>query len=308
MANVLKITVDNPDEILNAGAYGAGAVLRVQSATAEVGPFTDVSGTGSTPTIPIVSGTTAYDAYDPNGATDTWYRTRYENAGATRASDWSAAFQVGRQFYADLADLKEMVNPPDDSRDNLLLDLLEAATDGITELCERDFFAHPQSGEETRLMDGTGARRLRVKAGILSLSQVRLATKTGGSLEILAASEYIIGPTDKRSDEPYEWLWLMESSATLHWYSGIANVELTGRFGWPRVPTTIRQATLDLARELYRQGPGGALQFAPGQLAVYRDPKTGEPLWGTGLPPSVITAFNRYSARSVMHAGAIVSN
>jgi hypothetical protein len=296
VANVLKITVDNPAEVLNTGAYGAGAVLRVQSAAAEAGPFTDVSGSGSTPTIPIVLGDTVYTGYDPNGTTDAWYRTRYENAGATRASDWSDAFQLGRQTYADLDDLKEHIEPPDDSKDNLLLDLLKEATDALDEICERSFLAGPVG--EVRLFNGADRRRLRVRAGIISLTQVRLANATGGTLEIF--TDYILGPAERLAGEPYTWVWLSEVAPAPYWYKGIQNVELTGQFGWPQVPALIKTACLDLARERFRQGPGGSLALAPGQLAIYRD-AMGRPIWGTGVPPSVLAAVDLYNSRSVIN-------
>ena len=94
MANYIpvKTPLEVPSTtLLNAGLYGAGAVFRLQSATSANGTYADVSGTGSTPTIAIVSGTEEYDGFDPNGTSATFYRARIENAGATRLSDWKTA-------------------------------------------------------------------------------------------------------------------------------------------------------------------------------------------------------------------------
>lgn len=88
MPNILTLTAGNPDQLLNTGAYGAGAVIQVQSGADRVGPFND-----ETPTVPIVAGTTSYTFYDTDGTTATWYRTRYENAAGTTVSEWSTAFQ-----------------------------------------------------------------------------------------------------------------------------------------------------------------------------------------------------------------------
>lgn len=93
MANTLPLKLPqsvNAAKLLNAGMYGAAAVIRTQSSTTETGTFVDISGTGSTPTITILAGTETYDAYDPNGTSSTWYRSRFENVGGTRLSDWSA--------------------------------------------------------------------------------------------------------------------------------------------------------------------------------------------------------------------------
>ena len=86
MPNLVRVLVENPDELLNAGAYGAGAVVRVQTSATQAGTYADVSGTGSTPTLALVTLIRAYTGYDPNGTVSSWYRTRYENAGATRLS------------------------------------------------------------------------------------------------------------------------------------------------------------------------------------------------------------------------------
>jgi hypothetical protein len=93
MAN--KITVNLPaqvpsSDLLNAGMYGTGALVRVQWAASKLGSFADISGTGSTPTVAIVTGTESYPAYDPTGVSGTWYRARIEDSGGTRLSDWSA--------------------------------------------------------------------------------------------------------------------------------------------------------------------------------------------------------------------------
>ena len=90
-ANVVRLrlmaSVPSAD-LLDTNMYGAGAVIRTQSATSETGTYADI--TGDT-TVPLVSGTESYTAHDPLGTSATWYRSRFENAGGTRLSDWSAA-------------------------------------------------------------------------------------------------------------------------------------------------------------------------------------------------------------------------
>lgn len=97
MPNILTLTASNPDQLLNAGAYGAGAVIQVQSAALAAGPFTDDG------TVPIVTAVTSYTYYDTDGTSSTWYRTRYENAAESIVSDWSSAFQP-RASLVSLAD------------------------------------------------------------------------------------------------------------------------------------------------------------------------------------------------------------
>lgn len=122
MPNILTLTASNPDQLLNAGAYGAGAVIQVQSGAASSGPFTDES-----PTVPIVSGTTAYTFYDTDGASSTWYRTRYENAAGTTVSEWSDPFQP----QASLVSLADAQARSGTSVTQDMIDGVEAELEGI---------------------------------------------------------------------------------------------------------------------------------------------------------------------------------
>ena len=99
MANAIRLTlpVRTPSAtVVLPGMYGAAAVFRVQSSSSETGTFADLTGTDSTPTVPIVSGTETYMATDPGGTSMSWYRARLEDSGATRVSDWSV---VTRTVY-----------------------------------------------------------------------------------------------------------------------------------------------------------------------------------------------------------------
>jgi len=93
MANKIRVPLPvsvSSTDLLNAGMYDAGALLRIQWSATETGTYVDVSGTGSTPTITILAGTEVYTAYDGLGDSGRWYRARIENVAGTRVSDWSA--------------------------------------------------------------------------------------------------------------------------------------------------------------------------------------------------------------------------
>lgn len=123
MANILKLLVENPDELLNTGAYGAGALIRVERST------TGGSGYAEIGTVALVGGQTIYTYYDQAGSTSSWYRTRYSNAGNTVDSDYSAEFQASDTSSADYCSLGEVkarlgVPDTDTSDDEVLLDLI----------------------------------------------------------------------------------------------------------------------------------------------------------------------------------------
>lgn len=137
MPVILNIPVENVDQLRNAGMYDTGALVHVQSSATEAGTFADLSGTGSTPTISLVAATTAYTGYDPVGTSATWYRTRFENAGATRVSDWSEPFIAGGALpsavgqYAQIARVKLRKGITDISQDPLIQFLCDQANSWI---------------------------------------------------------------------------------------------------------------------------------------------------------------------------------
>jgi hypothetical protein len=126
--NILDITVPNPDELLNAGAYGAGAVIRVQTSATQAGAYADVSGTGSTPTLAIVTGVLIYYGYDPSGTSTSWYRTRYENVGATRTSAWTTVFQPNNPGQVSRSDVKTYLGLTGTGDDELIDTCINSAT------------------------------------------------------------------------------------------------------------------------------------------------------------------------------------
>jgi hypothetical protein len=76
------VYVADTAELLSAPAYGAGALLRWESAPTIDGTFTEGA------TIPLVAGISAYDIWDAAGVEGMWYRTRISNAAATTFSPY----------------------------------------------------------------------------------------------------------------------------------------------------------------------------------------------------------------------------
>jgi hypothetical protein len=291
MSQRLRLNVnDATQEIAD---RGPGARIEIQR---------DTSSTFGAPTalgpVALVAGQDQYTYFDPTGSSSNYYRFRLtDNVGSpASASAWSATFRGDADAaYATLEDLREYVDLPDDSKDNLLSDLLVQASAYLDAACERDFYRHPQiDGTETRLFDGTGTVRLRVRAGIVSLSQVEIATTVAGGFTTVDPTDYVLAPTDKAADMSYTSVLLVNYTGSwTNWYTVRQGVRLTGVFGWAEVPQTIRKATLDLAREWYRQGPGGGGPVGVNQF--------GTPLFLAGMPRSVQDAITRYSAKAVLH-------
>jgi len=266
--NVLKLTVENPDEIRNAGAYDTAALMRVQSSATETGAFADLTGTGSTPTVLVLAATRSYTAYDPAGTVSTWYRTRYENAGGTRVSDWTAAFQTGDEqaglicsLYDVQQELGETTNANQDER---ILEYIRQVTTAIEGYCGRWFVPRPLSGTTTyRFTTGWGST-LRIPKGIRSITTLNIATQdqpaTGGTYIAAAASDFYLDKPEAERDVgwPATKVQLL-STAGSRFYPALNGAEIVGAFGWAAVPPDIQGVAIRAVVRRYVGGKGGAV-------------------------------------------------
>lgn len=270
MPNTLTITVQNPDAILNAGAYGAASVIRCQSATTESGSYANLTGTGSTPTIAIVTGTRAYTGYDPAGTSSTWYRTRYESADATRLSDWSAAFQVGDEtggLICGLNDAKQRLGLTETtSEDENLLDFIRQVTAWIEgPATGRWFVPRPLSGTVTYRVHTTAGRELVVPKGIRSITTLGVATEdqpaSGGTYTTATAGDYYIDPPEMERDAGWPGTRIVfrrnGSGSVQTFYDASFGAEITGAFGWSAVPAEVARIGLNMVVAAH-QGRGSA--------------------------------------------------
>jgi hypothetical protein len=289
MPNVLHLTVENPEELLNNGAYGAGALIRVQSATSSAGVYADITGTGATPTIPIVSGTYAYTAYDPAGTIATWYRSRYENVGGTRTSDWSDVFQStfeGSGLLASLEDVKQRLglSPSDGTQDENILQFIAQVSASIMSYTGRRFARTPASGTTPFLFDVEGSYRRRtntiyVPQGIAALDLVEIATQTGGAFTTVPSGDYFLDPPIQ--DRDFGWPATRITLSNLptggtHWfYPGRRVVRITMALGWPTIPADIAAlAQRAVVSNFLAKGSGQAGQAIvgpTGAMTILRD-------------------------------------
>lgn len=279
--------------------YGAGAKVYLES---------DTSSAFSAPTVVsstiIVSGTEQYEFVDTASAATTWYRVRAGNSAGSTYSDYSDGMQANTlRAYATLDDLLETMTVTDVKKYNALNDLLIDASDMLDELCERDFYRHPQgSGTETRYFHvvNSGRRSLAEALGfdldIVSIATLEAADTTGGTYTAIAAGSagYWLEPQNPKVGFPYEDVLLSGASTGSGSFAvGERVVRIDGVFGFARVPRPIKRATIDLAREWYRQGPGGGGPIGVSAL--------GQPQFMRGMPDTVRQAVKKYKKRSFAH-------
>ena len=294
MAQQIIVNVDDPDDLIT--GYGAGAKVRIERATSSA--FADATEIAA---LTLVSGQTQYEYWDAAGLDTSWYRSRYSATGGAPFSGYSDGFQIGApRTYATLDALREYIKLPDDRDDNLLTDLLRQATDYLTTKMRRDVFRHPPiSGTETRLFNGAGSSELAIPVGLIpgSVTTIRVAGGTGGDFTALVAADWAIPETSPYvgvggtiETRPASYLDLTDIAGVDSWYKGFATAEITAAFGFPAIPSMVEKATLDLAREWYRQGPGGGGPVGVNQY--------GTPLFAAGMPKTVADAIAEFGRAS----------
>lgn len=216
--------------------YAAGALIRLQRDTTSAFPAAS-----EVTTIPIVSGTESYQVWDSAGTSASWYRTRYENAGGTILSDWSAAFQVGTPAYlCSLTDVKRLVLssvPTDTTANEDLLALIRQVSADIQYRTGKQFLPDTAT---TYTFDTRYGRVLEVPLGIRTLTTLEIASTdqpdTGGTYSTVTAADVLLRPLQREAGWPYT---RVELATTSQFWTARNGAKLTGTFGWSTVPADI---------------------------------------------------------------------
>ena len=265
---LIRVSVDNPADKIT--EFGAGAKLYwSRDNTSASGAFTSASGS-----VTLVSTQTQYEVVDTTGAVGHYYRTRIGNTGATLFDPYAPVFQAGApQTYATIDALRELLQLPDDSRDNLLSDLLLRVTDKITLSLGFDFFRHPAvTGTEVRTYDGENSGMITEQQGISSVTQVRWSNVTAGTWTSATAADYLLRHPVMPGG-PFLFLRVSDVGLVPRWYRGYGTVEVTGVFGYLTIPPPIEQATLYWAADLYRIGASGGIVGAGVGVEEFGQPR-----------------------------------
>lgn len=250
--NILRITVD--PEVLATGAFGTGAVVRVESSATGGG-----AGFAELGTVAIVAAQMEVTYYHATGTSTTWYRTRYSKASPVAPGDWSEygpEFQSeGTVAYATVSDFTSTFeSEPASGRLERIAECLEEASSLLEGAIGWDFYRHPTTSTEIRYFDGPrDDYRLCVHEGIVSVSELAVRSSAATSTwTVVAAGDYFLDPRVLLPGESYTHLTLTRAGAQSFYWPGIATIRVTGVFGYSVVPTRVKRATVALAREIYR--------------------------------------------------------
>lgn len=124
----LQVIVADTAELLDAEAYGPGALLRWEWCATVDGAYVE-GGTEA-----LVTGVSLYDIWHPAGVLGTWYQTRISNAVPSSYSAYSAPFQTadhGLYLTVDQCRAFPGMPPVAILSDESLLILLDAAAQAI---------------------------------------------------------------------------------------------------------------------------------------------------------------------------------
>lgn len=285
MANILTVAVDGSTELLNAGAYGTGALIRIQSSATETGTYANLAGVGSTPTIALVAGTRIHTGYDPAGTSSTWYRTRFESSDALRLSDWSAVFQVGSKEAGLICSLDDVTNrlagTASANDRELLLEFIRQTGREFQNWTGRLFVRDPLSGTETMTFDALGRaispdrRTFHFPKGLATVTQLRVKDGTDGTFAIVPASDWFLRPVAEARDigwpatriEMTDRPSAANTRSTFH--AGYGTIEIIGARGFDTVPPDVAGiAENAVIRRWTAKGSGTATALGSDEFAV----------------------------------------
>lgn len=274
--NLIRLPISNPSEMLNAGAFGAGALIRLQSGTAQAGPFSNLA------TAALVASQYSYLLFDQSGAVTTWYRWRLENAGGSVTGTYSTPFELSSSVpYAGVPDLRRRLGKAetDTGDDDLLLAYANMVTDRITNYCGRLFGPSPGDGSTAQflfdgwdLVDGgpvtDNGKTLLVPRGIVSLTTVEIATFTGDTFVALPSADWFLRPTlqELTPGWPFTEVHITNipsgTDTRPAFYPGLGTTRLTGILDWPSCPPAVNDIALTVSVASYRaRGAGGGDRY-----------------------------------------------
>lgn len=166
--------------------------------------------------------------------------------------------------YATLADFSAGFEAaaPSAARALRIESALLAASRMIDRAVGYGFARDPATGTAIRVFDGPGTAILHVHGGIVSLTTVEVADDASLAYVALAAADWYTLPLTPQTGEPFDHVVMAEGCGRAAFPHGQRRVRLTGVFGADPIPSDVREATVALARQLYRADstmPGGMI-------------------------------------------------
>lgn len=257
MANLVRVTVPAPDDIL--AEYGEGAVILLARSETQDGSFADFGDPE-----PIAASEFSYEIADPDAGPGMWYQARYASEDLSRQSDPTDPFTPSQPRALATLDDYLLITKQRITDSKTLADIerkLEDATNDLHDEIGYSFFRQPRTGTEVRYFNGRGGRLLHVHAGIAALELVEIQPSRGSDFIALSGDDWHLeaepGDLDPLPGDPWFHIALHDDGAYTTWPIGSRMIRLTLATGWPAVKSSHRNADVAWARQ--RRGLEGSL-------------------------------------------------
>jgi hypothetical protein len=231
---------------------------------------TDPSGDVTTPTV-TNSSTGTYDASFTLSEAGTW-TWKWAASGTVVDVDYGSVLAADPSpgIYATVPDLKSTLGLTDTSLDSQLADCLDTASRWIDQHCDRVFYA--QTTATARLFRPRDAYCVEVDDFWTTTGLVLETDGGDGTYSTTwTAADYVLEPSNPSTGWPQNKVAAVNLSFTSH---RRPTVRLTAKWGWPAVPTPVKQACMIIATEtlkLAREAPFGVANFGTDGLIRVRD-------------------------------------
>lgn len=202
--------------------------------------------------------------------------------------------------YATLPEFKAWVTLTDTVDDVVMSDVLDSTTRWIDEYCDRHFWQDGATGSEVARTFET-CHRYHLEIDDLvpgTVTSFKTDESGDGVYEITwSVSDYQLQPVNRPNGGPFTTVAAVGSRQfPLPWIYGrrTNRVEVTGVWGWPAVPDTVRQACLIQSQRVLkrRYSPEGVAGF--GEFGAVRI--------GSRLDPDVQQLLDPYKRYAVLVA------
>ena len=199
--------------------------------------------------------------------------------------------------YATLPEFKAWVTLTDTVDDVVMANVLDSTTRWIDEYCDRHFWQDGTSGSEVaRTFIPCHQYRLHVD-DLVSITTFKTDEAGDGTFETTwSASDYQLQPVNRPTGRPYTRVQAVAGRLfpIPYDYMRSNRVEVTGVWGWPAVPDTVKQACLIQSQRVLkrRYSPEGVAGF--GEFGAVRI--------GSRLDPDVQQLLDPYRRYAVLVA------
>jgi hypothetical protein len=155
------------------------------------------------------------------------------------------------QGYATLLDVKNALRITDSLDDSLLETAIESASRMVDGFTARTF---SNAGTAVRNFAATDALNLIIDDAI-TVTEVASTDEIGDSYTIWKLTDYQLEPLNGRADGLYSPFTGIRAVNDYQWpvVDQQALVRITGTWGWPAIPTAVKQSTIIQASRLFKR-------------------------------------------------------